>query len=278
MTWELTGDVDEFAETAGDFLRSRPVQHTTLLTLVDTLRRRGPHAYGPDDPAFGTWRTRSDVVAGVLVQTPPYQMMFSEIPGDAVPAAVDMLADRPLTGVNMVAGAADAFVAGWRRRTGATATVHMRTRLYRLDALTPPPVPPGRARPGEPRDREVAIAWMYEFFAYIGERPRDIEPLVDERIGEGLTTVWEVGDAPVSLVIRSRPTAGMVRIQNVYTPPDQRGKGYAGAATAVATRAALSAGAADVVLNTDLANPTSNALYQRLGYRPIEDRTVVDFG
>jgi len=114
--------------------------------------------------------------------------------------------------------------------------------------------------------------------AFIGERQRDVEPLVDERIGDGLMTVWEVGGAPVSMVIRSRAQAGMVRVQNVYTPPDQRGKGYAGAATTAATRAALSAGATDVVLHTDLANPTSNALYQRLGYRPIEDRTVVDFG
>ena len=279
MAWELTGDVEKFAETAGDFLRSRPVQHTTLLTLIDTLLRRGPHAYAAEDPAFGIWRTPSEVVAGVLLQTPPYPMMFSEVPREAVPAAVDMLAGRPLTGVNMLAGAAEAFVAEWRRRTGATASVHMRTRLYRLDGLTPPPVlPPGRARPAEPRDREVAISWMYEFLAHIRERPRDVEPLVDERVGEGLVTLWEVDGTPVSMVIRSRPEAGMIRIQNVYTPPGQRGKGYAGAATTVATRAALAGGANHVVLNTDLANPTSNALYQRLGYRPIEDRTVVDFG
>ena len=63
----------------------------------------------------------------------------------------------------------------------------------------------------------------------------------------------------------------------VYTPPEQRGRGYGGAVTAAVTRAALDAGADDVVLFTDLANPTSNALYQRLGYRPVEDRTVVEF-
>ena len=53
MSWQLTGDVEEFADAAGDFLRSRPVEHTVPLTLVDTLRRQGPHAYGPDDPVFG---------------------------------------------------------------------------------------------------------------------------------------------------------------------------------------------------------------------------------
>ena len=69
----------------------------------------------------------------------------------------------------------------------------------------------------------------------------------------------------------------MVRVLAVYTPPEHRGRGYGGAVTAAVTQAALDAGADDVVLFTDLANPTSNALYQRLGYRPIEDRAVVEF-
>jgi predicted GNAT family acetyltransferase len=69
----------------------------------------------------------------------------------------------------------------------------------------------------------------------------------------------------------------MVRIQAVYTPKESRGRGYAGGATEVSTRLALDDGASAVVLVTDLANPTSNALYHRLGYRPVEDRVVVEF-
>ena len=69
----------------------------------------------------------------------------------------------------------------------------------------------------------------------------------------------------------------MVRVGPVYTPPELRGRGYAGAATAAASQAALDAGVRQVVLYTDLANPTSNALYQRLGYRPVEDRVIFSF-
>jgi predicted GNAT family acetyltransferase len=69
----------------------------------------------------------------------------------------------------------------------------------------------------------------------------------------------------------------MVRVGPVYTPPELRGRGYAGAATAAASQAALDVGVREVVLYTDLANPTSNALYQRLGYRPVEDRVVFSF-
>jgi len=79
------------------------------------------------------------------------------------------------------------------------------------------------------------------------------------------------------MAARSRPEAGMVRIQMVYTPAAHRGRGYAGAATSAAGRAALDLGASDVVLFTDLSNPTSNGLYQRLGYRPVLDRVVLEF-
>jgi predicted GNAT family acetyltransferase len=69
----------------------------------------------------------------------------------------------------------------------------------------------------------------------------------------------------------------MVRVGPVYTPPEVRGHGYASAATAAVSQAALEDGLREVVLYTDLANPTSNALYQRLGYRPVEDRVVFSF-
>jgi RimJ/RimL family protein N-acetyltransferase len=270
MAWELTDDLDRFAADAGEFLRSRPVEHTVLLTLVDTLRRRGRHAYGSADPIFGLWRTAAGDVAGVFLQTPPHPMLFTAFPAGALAA----LTPFPLSGANLLSSDVDAFLAAW----GGEAKVAMRTRLYRLSALVPPPSPPpGAPRAAVPADRDLVLRWSYAFLDDIGEVRRPLETPVAERITAGVVTLWEVDGTPVSMVVRSTPEAGMVRIQNVYTPPDRRGRGYAGAATAVATRAAFDAGATDVVLFTDQANPTSNALYQRLGYRPVEDRTVVEF-
>jgi GNAT superfamily N-acetyltransferase len=73
----------------------------------------------------------------------------------------------------------------------------------------------------------------------------------------------------------TRAVGRMVRIGPVCTPPPLRGRGYAGGATAAVSQAALDTGATQVVLYTDLANPTSNALYERLGYRPVENRIVL---
>lgn len=69
----------------------------------------------------------------------------------------------------------------------------------------------------------------------------------------------------------------MSRIGPVYTPTDQRGRGYASAVTAAASAHALAQGAAEVLLYTDLANPTSNSIYQQIGYRPVEDCLTLDF-
>ena len=135
-----------------------------------------------------------------------------------------------------------------------------------------------RLHVAEAADRDLLVRWHLAFHAEIGEGHGDLGPIVDDRIQAGVLILWENEDGvPVSMAARSQPEADMIRVQLVYTPPDQRGRGYAGAATTAVTRDALALGVSAVVLVTDLANPTSNALYQRLGYRPVEDRVVVEF-
>lgn len=100
----------------------------------------------------------------------------------------------------------------------------------------------------------------------------------DARIAYGGVTLWETPEGtPVSMAGNTRRVAGQVRVAPVYTPAHQRGRGYAGAVTAAVSRAALAAGADEVLLFTDVGNPTSNALYQRLGYRPVRDFTQYSF-
>ncbi|MCL2729993.1 MAG: GNAT family N-acetyltransferase, partial [Actinomycetia bacterium] len=91
-------------------------------------------------------------------------------------------------------------------------------------------------------------------------------------------TLWELPDGqPVAMAGSTVPAAGAVRVVAVYTPQALRGRGYAGAVVAAVSRAALDAGASDVLLVTDLANPVSNALYEKLGYRPVRDALELDF-
>ncbi|WP_229073990.1 GNAT family N-acetyltransferase [Actinoplanes sp. DH11] len=268
MRWHLTTDIERFAEISATFLLSDPVRHTVFLTLIDTLRLQGPQVYGRSEPFFGWWGPDAGEVSGVLMRTPPHPLILSEVPAEAIPALTEALADRRPAAVNLLERDVPALTAG------RPFTVGMRTRLHRLAALTPLPAA-GAARTATDADRSLLAGWVEAFHESIGERPAG--DFVGARLAYGGITLWEAGGVPVAMAARTRVRAGMARIQHVWTPPEHRRQGYGGAVTAAATRAALADGAADVALFTDVANPTSNALYQRLGYRPIEDRAVVEF-
>lgn len=107
---------------------------------------------------------------------------------------------------------------------------------------------------------------------------RDPAEILDDRFSYQGLTLWETGGTAVALAGANRPAAGTVRVGPVYTPPGHRRRGYGSAVTAAVSQAALDAGADHVVLFTDLANPASNSVYLRLGYRPVEDRVVLRFG
>lgn len=123
------------------------------------------------------------------------------------------------------------------------------------------------------------MRWYGEFIASIGEHAAtDADTWAAARIAAGRITIWETPDGtPVSMAGVTPQVAGQVRVAPVYTPAHLRGRGYAGAVTAEVSRAARDAGAEEVLLFTDLANPTSNALYQRIGYRPVTDFAVYGF-
>lgn len=125
-------------------------------------------------------------------------------------------------------------------------------------------------------DREQVVRWCREFCVDVGEQPSldliDSGSWADSRFGDRHFTFRETPDGtPVSMAAATSIVGGMIRVDPVCTPAHLRGRGYAGAVTAEVSRAALAAGATDVVLFTDPDNPTSNALYQRIGYVHVAD-------
>src|ERR1700683_5220126 len=294
MGWFTTGAVEDFLAETGPFLRAEPARNTVILSVTDTLRRQPAPARarpGPDQPAFGWWQPGPVSVPasmpapatapGALMHTPRHPVVLTAMSRDAASAlaAVLVAAGRQVPGVNAEPQAAEAFAAAWRQRTGESAAVHFRTRLFRLGTLSPPdPAPRGTARMAGPRDRDLLIEWSAAFTAEIGDPSgQDHAAAVDDKLSHRGIMIWEAASAPASMAAITRVVTRTARVSSVYTPPALRGRGYAGAATAAATQAAMEAGAAEVVLYTDLANPTSNALYQRLGYRPVADRLGLSF-
>jgi RimJ/RimL family protein N-acetyltransferase len=279
MAWSTTDDPDEYLDAAGAFLRAEPAANSVILTAAETLREGGGSRGGPA-ALLGWWREPGGDVAGAFLHTPPYPAAVSAMPdgaAEALAATFDGAASP--TAVSGDARATRAFAAAWCARTGARSRVKRRMRLHRLRTLVPPdPPPPGRAVLATAEHRGVAIAWYEAFSAEIHEVVRDIDAAVDDRLGHGGIHLWVLDDdRPVALAAVTRTIAGTARVAPVYTPPEERGRGYGAGATFAVTRAAIDAGAREVVLYTDLDNPTSNRLYARLGFEPVEDRDMIAF-
>jgi hypothetical protein len=270
VTWRATDSMDEFVAVAGDLLRADVAGNTVMLTVLENLTARGPYAFGPEAPRFGWWEQGSAAV-GAYLQTPPYPVLLTELPADAVAPLVEALDPDQVTADRMLAEAIGEI---WRRR-GDEPSVDRRTRLYRLgELILPDPAPPGQARPAGADDRDLLVDWYHRFHDEVGEGIGDLNAIIADRIDYGGLTLWEVDAVPVAMAGRTRASAGMVRVGPVFTPVDLRQRGYAGAVTAAVSVAAQQL-ADEVVLFTDLTNPISNSVYQRLGYRPVHDRWII---
>jgi len=269
MSWSLTEDVEEFLSAAGDLIRQDPARNTVILTVTEGLRTRWT------DRTLLGWAGEA-----AFAHTPPHPVLLTDMHNDDAASLARTLASRgrEARGVNGHPGPAAAFAAEWSRLTGVTATPYRSTRLFRLGMLIPPePKPSGAPRVATAADSGLVLGWYEAFGREVNDMGRDFRSTVEQSVGRGGITVWEAAGSPVSMAGLSLAVAGMVRVTAVYTPPERRGQGFAGAVTHEVSRAARQAGAEEVLLYTDLANPVSNALYPRLGYRPVEDRVVIAF-
>jgi hypothetical protein len=194
------------------------------------------------------------------------------MPDDAVAPLLETLNPEQ---VNADRTLAEAIGEIWRRRTGVEPAVERRTRLYRLgDLVAPDPAPDGLARAAGPGDSDLLLDWYHRFHDEVGEGVGDLDGIIADRIEYGGLTLWEVDAVPVAMAGRTRVSAGMIRIGPVFTPVELRQRGYAGGVTAAVSAAAREL-VDEVLLFTDLTNPISNSIYQRLGYRPVHDRWII---
>lgn len=286
----ITEDAAEFLERASDHLAQDPVVSTVVSTI--SARVRDMQAEG-DDPGertpyfwFATAEDTDGKVVGTAMRTapfvpyPPYLLDMPDAAAEALADAVLDLGD-PVGGVNGLRPAADVFAARVVARVGGAVSVSMHTRLFELTDLTPPAPAAGRLREVRRDEADLALDWFVRFFAdadeQAGRRPgeghtQDVTMVdVERKLDENGLWFWvDDADQPVSMVGCNPPAYGVARIAPVFTPKGLRGHGYASNAVAQVSQILLDRGIR-VTLFTDQANPTSNRIYQALGYRPVVD-------
>lgn len=261
----------EALAAANDYLEQDPIRHNLILTLLHARSER-------PEPGRYWIVTNGERVEGVVFQSPlHFHATITPMPLEATDAVIETIAgqDLELPGVSGEAASAARFAGQWTEATKAAARPVQGQRIYEIDTVIPPIGVEGASRVAGADDGELLVDWFVQFGVETGEKALEVAQLVDRRVRLGQLWLWD-NDGSVAMAARTGPTAGVVRIGPVYTPPGYRSRGYASALVASMSRGVLAEGNR-CILYTDLGNPTSNSVYRAIGYRAVAEALKYDF-
>ncbi|WP_373540683.1 GNAT family N-acetyltransferase [Chamaesiphon sp.] len=226
----------------------------------------------PDPPYLVRVEDKGAIVAAAI-RTPPHKLLLSKAKNlEALTLIAQDLHQEPLPGVIGLVPDVKTFLQVWQQITGQAWRLSIVDKIHQLREVQPVATIPGYLRLATERDRTLLIEWLPAFIAEIGEvMGTDLDRVVDHRLKTQSTYIWEDDTIPVSLAAGRQRSQNVGLIGSVYTPPAHRRKGYATACVAALSQKLLDEGCDRCFLLTDTANPTSNHIYQQIGYVPVCD-------
>jgi len=260
------------------------MQNEAMHNLMIGLLKHSTEFNKPD--AYISVIHDDEVVLGVSLRTPPYNLAISDVAHlDVldlfVKDVMDFYGDR-MPGVLANNAVAQAFAEKWCARTEQIWQVEFNERIYQLTSVILPKDSIGHLRQMTLEDQDLAVQWLKAFQKEALPENDHTEMLLyfsDMLEPQHPRTLyfWEIDAQPVCMVGISGKTPNGARVGPVYTPREFRGQGYGSAATAALSQLLLDQGCKFCFLYTDLSNPTSNKIYQNIGYQPICDVQMIMF-
>lgn len=263
-------DANQFYDRVKDYLLRDEALHNRLLVFCHSLIHN-PEAF-EEKPLLATVEAEGDILA-VAMRTPSRNLLLSKIQDFAAVEAIaqDLHLIQSLPGVTAPMNEAKAFAETWRSLTGQSYQLIKRLRTFQLEKVQPISSAHGNLRIATEADRELLLRW-YEAFSLetSGGIESDPKRWIEHTLQQSTAYIWQ-DKIPVSIACRGGITPKGASINMVYTPPEYRKKGYASACVATLSQTLLNQGYKYCFLFTDLANPTSNHIYQAVGYQPVND-------
>jgi len=271
MQVRLAADAAEFLTATRDLRAADPVRTNILGSIAQSVVDGRTY-----DRAF--WFVAEDddgTVVGAASWTLPYKLLVSPCSPDVVRAigAAAVATGVPVHGAIVPVHLADAVAEGAGRR----GVPHMGERILALGVYVAPDPVPGAQRAATEGDLDVIERWLTAFASEAGILMVDSRAAAEDGIGR--LWFWEADGEPVSMAghaaVVVTPGAVVARVGPVYTPPEHRGKRYGSAVTAAVVEHLLPEVDA-IMLYTDASNPTSNAIYERIGFHHVDDIVDLD--
>ena len=259
-----------FLERAGNWLLAAEAENNLIIGLALRMQQ-DVRAF--QRPVYLAVIEENGEVAGCVMRTPPYKPILTRMPLAAVPlvsADLHGLYDS-IPAVIGPDAQARCFADAWSSTTGIPFSEGRHSRIYQLSRVRPPLRPAsGAVEIAQMHHLELVTSWIVDFSTEVEMPTYRARGMAEERIGRGELFLW-VDDTVRSMAAFAGTTPNSVRIGYVYTPREWRGRGYASSCTAQVSQRALDAGFRYCFLFTDTSNPTSNAIYQAIGYEPVCD-------
>lgn len=272
-------DIDIFYNKAVMFLEKDEAVNNLALGILKNLKKN-KHSYGKSDPFLAIVENDENIKL-VMLMTPPYNLQIIGCRSkDVLISAINYLFSNniEIPGIIGIKTLCDDFVDIWKEQTQMIPEVSMDQRIYKLERVNELPESSGSFKIADKENSEILVNWLVEFNEYIGENSdreraeKNIRNFIDKK----RAFLW-VDEVPVTMVLAGRETKNGITVSGVYTPEKFRRKGYATSCVAETSRFLLEEGYKYCTLYTDLSNPTSNSIYQKIGYRPIADSVMYGF-
>jgi len=281
MKVELFSKSTDFLSCTGHLLTSDEARYGLIYGIAKRLVDN-PHAYGNVEPWFCTVSDEKGLRATAM-RTPPFKVLLAYFSGDPAYIA-DVLIDSisefsdTIPGVNGDIEIVDSFAERWCAKHKITIEGIMAQRVHRLRKINNITFALGKLRLASEKDKELLTRWAHSFHedVYASSNQNTPEDDITPKIDKREVYLWEDG-VPVSMAAKARPTENGITINSVYTPPEFRNRGYATSCVAMLCRELLGSGYNFCMLYTDLANPTSNSIYKKIGFKEVCDSVEYSF-
>jgi len=281
-------DVHEFNDAVYDLLMED--EALNLIPLGNLIIGvKGEDKFGWRDPANWLMATVSDNdgVQLVAIMTPPQNIALyakdNKIDEVAIDCLINHLSDTPLPGVFAQRNLALAFAKAYCAKHNVQHKIGMENRCFELTEVNPEIKQFGTLRLARESDMHFFPYWVEGLVSgadVYGKTTMNIPQdyaTYQYRIDSRKVYILEVDGQPVSMAAAHREMITVCGIGLVYTPPYFGRRGYATSCVAQLSQSVLDRDFKKCVLFTDLANPTSNNIYQKIGYRPIGDSSMIKF-
>jgi RimJ/RimL family protein N-acetyltransferase len=276
MNLTVFHDPQTVLDQARTYLEAKEPNNSLILGRLEQMRQAALHGSTSPPPLLIIARDGQSEIQ-LVADCNPINLVLSHGHPDAITPLIQEIASREYLPPGVV-GPVDLvteFCSQWSQATGIEVQHIMRQAIMSLTQIKEPRSVSGELKLMREEDVEVVADFLGKFDreALGSEEPEHPKYLdyAKHRVSQKMTYLWWEESTPKSMAALARPTQNGITVNAVYTPPRYRGHGYASNTVAEISRLGLTRGKRFCVLYTDLSNPISNAIYQRLGYERVGD-------